>query len=360
MNIGISVFAGDKYDVKSNMEYIDIASFLGVSRIFTSFNAVMGNETDLKYAMEIIKYARLKNMNIMTDVSPKVFSLLGADLKDLAPFYRLGTSYIRCDYGFDAMNIAEMSKNDYGIGIVINASTVTQKEIEEILIYAGNIKNIKACHNFYPHPYTGLSCSFFNEKTKMLKEYGVEVSAFIPSQVGRRGPLYEGLPTIEYHRNMKPVLAARDLVYGNMIDAIYFGDAYASTEELEGVLKIDPDVVELEIELTKNVSNIEKNIIFSPYHINRLDASEYIVRSGNSRLEWPEKILPSNCIERNKYAVTIDNKGMGRYMGELQIVRQSLPSDPRVNVVGTMGNENTLLLDYIQPGRKFKFIRKGG
>ncbi len=31
----------------------------------------------------------------------------------------------------------------------------------------------------------------------MLKEIGVEISAFVPSLVGKRGPIYEGLPTIE-------------------------------------------------------------------------------------------------------------------------------------------------------------------
>lgn len=35
------------------------------------------------------------------------------------------------------------------------------------------------------------------KKNSMLKEIGVEISAFVPSLVGKRGPIYEGLPTIE-------------------------------------------------------------------------------------------------------------------------------------------------------------------
>jgi len=45
-------------------------------------------------------------------------------------------------------------------------------------------------------------------------------------------------------------------------------------------------------------------------------------------------------------------------MGELQVVKQALPADPRVNVVGKIVAEEEFLLDWITPGRAFRFIEK--
>ena len=359
LKIGISIYAGDEYDLKANMEYIDMASFLGISNIFTSFNAVIQNKASLEQAVQIIKHAKLKNMNIMVDVSPKVFKWINASPIDLAPFYQMGISGIRCDYGFNAKDIATMSNNNYGIAVVINASTVTQEEIEEILRHGGCIDNIKACHNFYPRPYTGLSMEFYNKKSAMLKSFEIEVSAFIPSQNQKRGPVYEGLPTIESHRSMPPDLAAKELIYGGMADIVYFGDAYASEQELRKVLNINKDIVEIEVELFEGISDIEKRIIFHPCHVNRLDAPEYIIRSSQLRSKIDEEILPFNCVQKNVNFITIDNKNAGRYMGELQIIRKPIPEDFRVNVVGKVDDQNASILDYIQPGRNFKLVEKG-
>ena len=360
MRIGVSIYVSDEYDVKTNMEYIDMASFLGVSNIFTSFNTAIQDKVSLDHAMQIIKHAKLKDMNIMVDVSPKVFKWIDASPIDLEPFYQMGISDIRCDYGFNAEEIAAMSNNSYGMGVVVNASTVTQEEIEEFLRHGGCIDNIKACHNFYPRPYTGLSTEFYNKKSAMLKSFGIEVSAFIPSQNQKRGPVYEGLPTIESHRNMPPGLAAKELICGGVTDVVYFGDAYASEQELRKVLSINKDIVEIEIEVFEGISDAEKKIIFHPCHVNRLDAPEYIIRSSQFRSKIDEDILPFNCIERNINVITVDNKNAGRYMGELQIIRKPIPQDFRVNVVGKIDDQNVSILDYIQPGRNFKLIEKGG
>jgi len=360
LKVGISVYSGDCYTIRANMEYIDMASSFGVTRLFTSFNVAMGNRLAFDEVVHIVKYAKSKDMDVMVDVSPEAFKLVGADIVDLGPFYQMGVSAIRCDYGFDAQAIAVMSSNAAGIDIVINASTATAGWVEEIIRAGGKVENIRACHNFYPRPYTGLSKGFFAEKTAMLKSYGLEVAAFIPSQAGKRGPLYEGLPTIEDHRVKSPVLAAKDLAYSGMVDAVYFGDAYASYEELKGILSVDPHVVELEVQIFEGISDIEREILFLSHHLNRMDASEYVIRSSISRSKAISPISPFNCIARDSNVITIDNEKMGRYMGELQIVKRPLPRDHRVNVVGKVDDSNGFLLDYIGPGTKFKLIRKDG
>lgn len=99
MKVGISVYSGDCYTTKANMEYIDMASSLGATRLFTSFNVAMGNRLAFDEVVHIVKYAKSKDMDVMVDVSPEAFKLVGADIVDLGPFYQMGVSAIRCDFG---------------------------------------------------------------------------------------------------------------------------------------------------------------------------------------------------------------------------------------------------------------------
>ena len=54
-----------------------------------------------------------------------------------------------------------------------------------------------------------------------------------------------------------------------------------------------------------------------------------------------------NCKDREYGSITIDNANMGRYMGELQIVRGELPANPRTNVVGRVASSHMICLDCI-------------
>ena len=67
------------------------------------------------------------------------------------------------------------------------------------------------------------------------------------------------------------------------------------------------------------------------------------------------KTSTENTIERPAGAVTLDNAGYGRYMGELQIIKEAQSADPRTNVVAMIDEEELGLLQYITPGRKFSF-----
>ena len=52
-------------------------------------------------------------------------------------------------------------------------------------------------------------------------------------------------------------------------------------------------------------------------------------------------------------ALTIDNCDYGRYMGEIQVVKRDLASDPKVNRVGHVIADDLVLLPFIGPGQKF-------
>ena len=59
---------------------------------------------------------------------------------------------------------------------------------------------------------------------------------------------------------------------------------------------------------------------------------------------------------RPRGSITIDNEKYLRYMGEMQILKVSLLSDERVNVVARISPEDLFLLDYIRGGDKLNFI----
>jgi uncharacterized protein len=69
-----------------------------------------------------------------------------------------------------------------------------------------------------------------------------------------------------------------------------------------------------------------------------------------------DPIAPENTSERIVGSITRDNDLYGRYRGEVQITLCDLPADDRVNVVGRVVDEDIVLLSYLKPGQKVKFI----
>ncbi|TKV17243.1 DUF871 domain-containing protein, partial [Citrobacter sp. TBCS-11] len=54
-----------------------------------------------------------------------------------------------------------------------------------------------------------------------------------------------------------------------------------------------------------------------------------------------------NTSERSRGSITIDNCDYGRYMGEIQIVKNDLAADEKVNVVGKIIAEDRPLITFI-------------
>ncbi|WP_260676129.1 MupG family TIM beta-alpha barrel fold protein [Parageobacillus genomosp. 1] len=84
--------------------------------------------------------------------------------------------------------------------VVFNASTMTEEEGDEIAACDVNWNHIEAWHNFYPRPETALAKDTGVEKNNMLRQKGLrKIAALIAGNKEKRGPLYEGLPTLEAH-----------------------------------------------------------------------------------------------------------------------------------------------------------------
>lgn len=356
MSKGISVYSGLNETLDENLNYIDRAKKYGFDNVFTSLHIPEADYSKLiSEFTAIVEHSKSMGMDVTADISPKTYKFLGGKENDFKLLKELGISCARVDFGFSPCEIAEFTKNPYGIKIEINGSTVTERFLAEFEKFSPNYENIKACHNYYPRRNTGISLKTFEYKNKLLKKYGMKISAFIPSINNRRGPVFEGLPTLEMHREMNSVVSAKHL-FAMGIDNVIFGDPFADESMLQMVGKINEEVINFRINLYTD-DEIEKKIIFNKVHIERPDQAEDVIRSTSSRetLGKDSIINPHNNTQRGIGFITVDNKDYLRYAGELEICKKHLPADKRVNIVGKIIDEEIFLMDYIKEEGKFSF-----
>ena len=285
---------------------------------------------------------------IIADVSTKTVAQFGCrDLTELAQKLRLWA--LRIDYGFSREEIEAMAKK---MPIVLNASTTTAED-------AGAIAAIGSCvmamHNFYPRPETGLDEDYLRETTEMLQNAGLKVLAFIPGDIQKRGPVFEGLPTLEAHRNAIPSAAFADLVLNHGLDDIFVGDPGISQKEIDRITRFCREgILSIPCEIHENWHHLYDQVFTC-----RIDSPKWLVRFQESRVYSCQGQItqPHNCAERRRGCLTIDNIRYGRYSGEIMLIRSDLPADDRVNVIGHVPENALLLPDLIRRGAKFTLVR---
>ena len=138
------------------------------------------------------------------------------------------------------------------------------------------------------------------------------------------------------------------------IDEVFFGDSYASYDELKLVKSFNYDEMVIPIIIRSNLS-LEEMEQLRRSHVNRPDENEYFVRSS---VRSKNDILPNNVIERKKFDVTVDNVKFLRYQGEVGIMKRDLEKDERVNVVGR-ALINDLVIESFKPNQRFRFVIVG-
>lgn len=338
---GISIFNGLKdYNLEDNLAYIQKAKMSGVEMLFSSVHINEANNSyqDLRICLE--KASQL-GMKLSLDISKPAYE----KMEQLENLYAL-----RLDYGFTDDDIIRLSQ-EASFFIELNASTLSNSRFENLIEKGLNLKHTRVSFNYYPKPYTGHSLAFCEERITYYHQYGISVGAFLPSKVGHRPPLYQGLPSVEEHRYSSLDLAIEELKAIG-VDEIYFGDAYASDKEIEKLVRHQTETILLPIQLSDELPTFYRNYLEGIHRI-RPDFNDILLRV--SRKDTIDAFPPFQTIERNKGDITIDNQGFLRYKGEINIVLQSLPRDERVNVVGHI-TICKLILDEIQKQKPFAFI----
>ena len=353
MENGISLYPGLDNTLEENLQLLSVAAACGIRRVFTSLHIPETNTDVLKRELaEILAAARKYDMEIISDISPRTLSMLDMPEFDLAAFQKLGIATLRLDYGYTAGQIAELSHNDLGISLQLNASTITEKILADLQAAGTDFSHVDALHNFYPRRGTGISEDILRRKTKMLHQAGIKVGAFVPSQGKQRGPLFEGLPTMETHRLWHTDRAARHMAALG-IDSVFLSDSLPLPDELQIVGQLPGDEVVLRAQLFTDDA-VQQELLRHTFTA-REDEARDAIRAQESRGLLKDTVEPENNKERRRGAITIDNKEYLRYMGELEIIKKSQPADKRVNVVGRVSECELFMLKYITPGRKFSF-----
>ena len=323
MKWGVSVYAG--LGMKNIEQYLKKAKKYGANKVFSSLHIPEASLDLLEDFLQILETCSHENLPIYVDISPLYFHLI--------PFNRYPNLAIRLDFGFMDEEILELSRK---YPLVLNASTLTRFQLNRLTTMGVDFSRISACHNYYPRPETGLSIPYFQETTKLCKEYSLSVDSFISGTAWKRPPLQEGLPTLEKHRVLSPLLSAQES-YALGVDCVLFGDQ-ATEGELEYMSMLQDDCWVLPVEWNNN-DFIE---IQNTLHQNRVDSGEGLLRSMFRQSSDSFNIVPHNCIKRMKGSITVDNYLYKRYQGEVQITLKDFKDDPRVNVLGKVCDEGVL------------------
>jgi uncharacterized protein len=354
---GVSVFLGAADVMEKLPGYLKAVADQGGTQVFTSLHIpevpLAGAVAQLQ---DLTRIAGEHGLQTVADIAPKALAGLGSSMDDLSVVRRMGLAGIRLDYGFAPAEVARIASNSLGIRVVLNASTVDPAFLRATMEAGANPDLLEGCHNYYPRPETGLSMASFLRSSRVFKQFGLRVSAFVPGTGARRGPLHEGLPTVERHRSAEAGRAAAELLATGVVDTVLFGDPWAKLSELDWVSAVArAEGVMLRVRLEPQLSELERNIALNFVQENRPDSAECVIRSTASRAYAAQgpAIEPFNTAPRPVGAVTIDNKGYLRYSGELQIAIVDLPADPRVNVVGQVIPDDLGLLRWVEGGRKF-------
>lgn len=348
--LGFSVFLGDEFDEKK-INYIKQMSQQGFTKIFTSLHIP---EEDGGRVLENLKklgqLAKELNLEVMADLSNDGLDRLKIDLTQVSSILKLkemGITGIRMDYGIERKTIAFVSRT---LTVGLNASTLTDEDVEILKSYQADFTQMELWHNYYPRRETGLAEEYFLRINQKWRTLGLKIIAFVPGDKNLRGPLHEGLPSLESHRGRLPLVSAVDLLERYYCDGVCVGDEGLT---LRSQTQFENYSTGKKILLEVDVLDKTHEHLFLTTHTNRQDDARDVIRSQEARFKQIPLIQPSNNQERIRGSITLDNEKYLRYMGELQLTKVNLVADEKVNVVARVIEEDLVLIDCILPGYQF-------
>lgn len=338
--LGFSVYVSQFDEQKEKLEKLKGQQY----PVFTSLH--MSEEMSSDYVTKVeamCQWLCENDFNILADVSPVTIQKFEeTSLVSLAK--RLKLDNVRLDYGFDLDKI-ELGE---ALGITFNASTVDSSQLK--------FPQALFMHNFYPRPETGLDPEQLMQMNEEICSTGGQLAAFITGDTNLRGPLHEGLPTLECHRGQSPYGQYVDLVKNHGIDTIFVGDLALSQKEINRISAFNEDgIIHLPVQFLEQ----DAYLYNQPFTV-RVDSPSTLIRVQESR-EYAQpgrKVKPTDTNARPKGTVTMDNEHYLRYSGEVQITKTDYSADKRVNVIGKIDAYYHLLLDNLHNGDTFMFVEE--
>ncbi len=357
--LGISVFPEHTTKEKA-YAYMRKAGSLGFKRVFTCFLSVTETKEEIVANFkEFCTVAHEAGLTVSADTNPEVFAKIGATPYDLSVFHEIGLDIIRLDGHFGEMEDIALTHNPYGIKIEYNASASIG--IEQLIENGADRENMCLCSNFYPQRHTGMGLKRYIDLKTKYRKTGLRIASFISSQEKNTfgpWPVFDGLATLEMHRDLPIDLQLRHLNAMNLCQDILIGNCFASDEELELLAKTDLTKIIFRIVTEPDITDTERQIIFWDKHSSRGD-NECAVRSSMPRVVFKGKPIPprprkDRIVHRGDVVIVNDN--LEHYRGELWIANEDLELSDEYNLVGRLAPHEEILLDWVKPSYLFGII----
>lgn len=347
--LGFSVYLGHDL-VAEDYNYLLTMRNSGFTHVFTQLAvAQTSSELILQRLATLVNWCQKLDLKIIADVSEQILQNLDINVNSLEQVKSLSLAGLRIDDGFSAELIAKLSKE---MPLVLNASTITQDDIDNLKYSNANFEKLTAGHNFYPRPETGLDAHWMEEKNKWLHKYDLKTAAFISGDGKLRGPIFAGLPTLEKQRGENPLAAILELKQLGC-DQIFVGDPQLTPNSIAAITNYQQEHA-ITLHLDTDIPELFEN----EWH-NRPDVARDVIRLKESRLKRVLPIRPQdNLYARPRGSVTIDNSLYPRYQGEIEITKRDLLQDDKVNVLAQVDEYDLPLLDYIGSNTRVIFKKK--
>lgn len=358
--LGISIYP-EHSSPEKDLSYMKLASKYGFSRIFTCLLSVEeSKENIIKNFSAFIKKAHGLGFIVAVDTNIDVFNKLGARADDISIFAEMGVDIIRLDWPLSDKENILITNNPYNISIEFNASS--DMALDLLIKKGANRNKMSTCHNFYPQEYTGLSKERFDYFTQKYYDMALDVHAFISSNNDNTfgpWPVYKGLCTLESHRNKDISYQLRYLLADRRINDVIIGNTYASESELKKLSKIDLSIPSLKIKELSDIMEVERKILYDFVHADRIDSSEYFIRSSITRAFGLDKDIPKRKSNKDFFEigdVLIINNELAHYKGEVEIVKKKIKNTGERNLVGHFNEDEMKIVNMLGEQNPFKII----
>ncbi len=338
-----------------------MASDLGIARYLSNANSPLSEgrgaiaftsahvpeEADAVHQFgDLVRELKDAGYRVMCDIDDKTPALFG--LKDEEAFLKaFDLDWLRLDDGYSQEELLNMVRK---LPVALNASTIPETRKRELLAVNPDILFV---HNFYPKEDTGLDMEAFQSFSAGVPAENLVV--FIPGDSELRGPLFEGLPTLEEDRNEPPYVSfVRFQEMG--IPQVLVGDPGLYQQQRAWIEQAQQGVYPIPCELWGKGSEKLYDVPFtirldSPHVLRRLQESRAYGKSGNP-------ILQDHAgMPRQRGDICQDNERFGRYSGEVTLINGELPARDRINTIGKVDSRYLKLLDYIPSGATIMLVR---
>lgn len=300
----------------------------------------------LGFAAELADAHRERGVTFCADISPLALERLGEGFDGLGRLRDGGVEMLRIDFGFAPEEIRRIARAS-GCRIAVNASTATASFLDEL-----DGIDVVGWHNFYPRPETGIGTEFFVSQNALFAERGRRVYAFLPGESALRAPLHLGLPTLEEQRHRT---AWRNYLHLRAIAPgveIVCAEGTVHAEHLAWIAHHEQTG-----EVTVPVSGLDPAAAFLRGAAWRLRIED---SAASFRLEGTRgSVAPDaarNADRRAAGSLQMDLDSLGRYRGEIHLMRRDLPLTGLQAHVGEIAAPARGIVESLRPGDTVRFV----